>query len=111
MPLLEKARDPKCKEEIYGLILEKIQPPQGIVTNTSPALLRPCLTLLLDDRVEIESGIPYMSSIVLSILQDPRSAETLLAALRHFPFLLYKDPGEYCLYPREPCVMNGRWRT
>jgi WD40 repeat protein len=86
--LLAKIGDPRLKEEIDGLIFEKLQPPLGIVTNTSPALLFSCLELLLDERVEISSGIQYMSSVILSILQDPRSAETLLKALRHFPFYL-----------------------
>jgi adenylate kinase family enzyme len=73
------------KEEIYAQIIEKIQPPQGIVTQVSPALFFPCLRLLLDDRLDFRSGIPYMASVVLSIFQDSRSTRTLLRALEGLP--------------------------
>lgn len=69
------------QDEIGPLIIEKIQPTQGIVTQTSPALLRPCLDLLNDDNFEISSGIAYQSSVILSILQDPRSLEGILFAM------------------------------
>lgn len=69
------------QEEIAPLIIEKIQPPMGIVTQTSPALLRPCLELLKDERFDISSGIAYQSSVILSILRDPRSIEGLLHAM------------------------------
>ncbi len=83
--LLVKARDPEKREEIFPFIIEKIQPPMGIVEHTSPALLRPCLQLLMEDQIEIESGVQYNASVILSILQDPRSTETLLKALERFP--------------------------
>ncbi|MBN2246651.1 MAG: hypothetical protein JW755_12475 [Candidatus Aminicenantes bacterium] len=69
------------QDEISSLIIEKIQPPTGIVTHTSPGLLHPCLDLLKDDRFDICSGIAYQSSVILSILQDPRSTEGLLQAM------------------------------
>jgi len=88
--LLSAAADRPNKEEIYGAIGEKIQPPMGIVTNISSAMLFPCLRLLLDPRLEVESGIPYLSSVILSVLRDPRSAQTLLRGLKRFPLSLTK---------------------
>jgi len=83
--LLEKAENKEKREEILPLVIEKIMPPMGIVTETSPALLRPCLRLLLDKKIEIDSGIQYNASVILSILQDPRSIETMLNAIDRFP--------------------------
>jgi hypothetical protein len=80
----------KRREEAYGLILEKIQPPLGIVTHIPRALFFPCLKLLLDDRIDPGSGIPYLASLILSVFQDPRSAEPLLQALRRYPRVLTK---------------------
>ncbi|GAH55492.1 unnamed protein product, partial [marine sediment metagenome] len=88
--LLVKAKDPIKKEEVFSLILEKIHPLMGIVTQTSPALLWPCLRLLMDSRIEISSGIQYKASLILSILQDSRSTDTLLKALNRFPLLYSK---------------------
>jgi WD40 repeat protein len=88
--LLVKAKDPIKKEEVFSLILEKIHPLMGIVTQTSPALLWPCLRLLMDSKIEISSGIQYKASLILSILQDSRSTETLLKALNRFPLLYSK---------------------
>jgi hypothetical protein len=95
--LLKKAENRERREEILPLVIEKILPPMGIVTNTSPALLRPCLRLLMDDKIEIESGIQYNASVILSILQDPRSIETLLKAIDHFP-LNYSKLRENLIY-------------
>jgi WD40 repeat protein len=83
--LLREAAAHPHKEEMNGMIVEKIQPPMGIVTQTSPALFFPCLRLLLDRRIDVSSGIPYMASVILSIFQDPRSAESLLQALELYP--------------------------
>jgi len=83
--LLEKAKDAARKEEILALIIDKILPPMGIANQTSPALLRPCLHLLTDSSIDIETGIPYNASVILSILQDLRSTETLLEAMERFP--------------------------
>ena len=80
----------KRREEAYGLILEKIQPPLGIVTHIPRALFFPCLKLLLDDRIDPGSGIPYLASLILSVFQDPRSAEPLLQALLRYPRVLTK---------------------
>lgn len=88
--LLEKAREEEKREDTLPMIIEAILPPMGIVTQTSPALLRPCIRLLLDPLIEIESGIPYNASVILSILQEPRSTEALLDALHHFPLNLSK---------------------
>jgi len=95
--LLEKAEAPEKKAEIYSFIVEKIQPPLGIADQTSPALLRPCLQLLMDSQIEIESGIQYNASVILSILQDPRSVETLLDALNTIP-LNYTKIRENLIY-------------
>ncbi len=83
--LFEKAKDAARKEEILPLIIEKILPPMGIANQTSPALLRPCIRLLMDRTLDIETGIPYNASVILSILQDPRSIEALLEAMERFP--------------------------
>ena len=95
--LLEKAESKEKKEEILPLVIEKMMPPMGIVSETSPALLRPCLRLLLDKKIEIESGIPYNASVILSILQDPRSIETMLNAIDRFP-LNYSKIRENLIY-------------
>jgi len=95
--LLMKAKDTRSQDEIYSLICEKIQPAMGIVTHTSPALLLPCLYLLMDEEIDISSGIQYNASVILSILQDPRSTETLLKALNSFP-LHYSKIRENLIY-------------
>lgn len=95
--LLNKGKDARCRDEIYSLICEKVQPPMGVVTYTSPALLRPCLYLLLDKTIDISSGIQYNASVILSILQDPRSIHALLKALRFFP-LCYSKIRENLVY-------------
>ncbi|MBN2199263.1 MAG: hypothetical protein JW747_05375 [Candidatus Aminicenantes bacterium] len=77
--------DPERAEEAAGRLLEKIHPPLGIVTNTSPALLLPCLMLLNDESLNPDLGIPYAASVILSILRDPRSTAHLFRALRRFP--------------------------
>lgn len=83
--LLERVGIESEKEEAAAAIIEKLQPPMGIVSHLSTALFLPCLRLLEDDSINIQSGIPYMASVVLSLLQDPRSRETLLKALRRYP--------------------------
>ena len=83
--LLEKGKDIKYREEIFSLIVEKIQPSMGIVHLASAALLRPCLRLLMDEEIDISSGIQYAASVILSILRDPRSTKTLLKALSFYP--------------------------
>lgn len=95
--LLEIAETKEKREEILPLVIEKILPPMGIVTETSPALLRPCLRLLLDKKIEIDSGIPYNASVILSILQDPRSIETMLNAIDRIP-LNYSKIRENLIY-------------
>jgi len=83
--LVVASSDLKRREEAYSLILERIQPPLGIVTQIPPALFFPCLRLLLDRRIDPESGIPHLASLILSVFQDPRSAESLLDALARYP--------------------------
>lgn len=83
--LIEDSSFPERREEAYSLLLEMIQPPLGIVTQIPPALFFPCLRLLLDGRIDPASGIPYMASLVLSVLRDERSAGSLLRALDIFP--------------------------
>lgn len=87
---LEKVENGAKSEDIFPLIIEKILPPMGIVNQTSPALLRPCVRLLLNTQIEIESGIQYHASVILSILQDPRSTEAILNALERIPFSFSK---------------------
>jgi hypothetical protein len=77
--------EPAGGEEAAACLLEKIQPPLGIVTNTSPALVLPCLSLLADTELRLESGIPYAASVILSILRDARSSWGLLRALERLP--------------------------
>jgi len=95
--LVAESSDSKRREEAYSLILEKIQPPLGIVTQIPPALFFPCLRLLLDPRIDPESGIPHLASLVLSVFQDPRSSESLLQALAHYP-LGYTKIRENLIY-------------
>jgi HEAT repeat protein len=95
--LVAESSDPKRREEAYSLILERIQPPLGIVTQIPPALFFPCLRLLLDSRIDPESGIPHLASLVLSVFQDPRSSESLLQALSHYP-LGYTKIRENLIY-------------
>ncbi len=83
--LLVASTDHSRREEIYAAVREKIQPPMGIVTHIPPAMFFPCLRLLADPRLDVSSGIPYMASVILSVFQDPRSAETLLRGLERFP--------------------------
>lgn len=83
--LFERAKNKEKRDEILPLVSETILPPMGVVTETSPALLRPCCRLIADEEIDIDSGIPYHASVILSILQDPRSTETLLKAIQRFP--------------------------
>ena len=83
--LLAESSASMRREEAYSLILERIQPPLGIVTQIPPALFFPCLRLLLDGRIDPESGIPHLASLILSVFQDPRSTEALLQAMARFP--------------------------
>ena len=83
--LLQEAAAQPHREEIDSVIVEKMQPPMGLVTHTSPALFFPCLNLLLDKRIDVSSGIPYTASVLLSVFQDPRSASALLQALELYP--------------------------
>jgi len=83
--LIGESLSQERREEAYSLLLEMIQPPLGIVTRIPPAFFYPCLRLLLDRRIDPASGIPYMSSLILSVLQDERSAESLLRGLELFP--------------------------
>jgi PBS lyase HEAT-like repeat len=85
--LLRRARMAGLGEEALPLIAEKIQPAEGIVTNTSPALVRPCLRLLVEEDLDILSGVPYYASMILSILKDPRSSSGLLKALGACPVI------------------------
>ena len=84
--LLSKAEDPEKCEEIFSLIIQNIQPPQGIATQTSPALLMPCLRLLMENSIDVSSGIQYQASVILSVLKDIRSTEVLIKALSFYPF-------------------------
>lgn len=82
---LTRAQQGDSPEDYFSLIAERIQPEMGIVDRTSPALLRPCIMLLNNPRVPLDSGIPYQASVILSILQDPRSTATLLQSLKKIP--------------------------
>ncbi len=84
--LLIKSRSEFPEEDIFPLIIQKLTPPTGVVTEISPAYLRPSMRLLLDDSIDVASGIPYAASVILSVLQDIRSTETILAALERYPF-------------------------
>jgi hypothetical protein len=84
--LLSKRNDAEKCEEIFSMIIQKIQPSQGIVTQTSPALLIPCLRLLSDDSIDVSSGVQYHASVTLGILKDIRSTQTLRKALTSYPF-------------------------
>jgi hypothetical protein len=86
--LLMLSEIPSKKEEGASLIGDKIYPSTGVVAEISPALLRPCTELLGNDRIDVSSGIPYRASVIISILQDPRSTKTLLNALKNFPLQL-----------------------
>ncbi len=88
--LIEESLSQDRREEATSLLLEMIQPPLGIVTQIPPAFFFPCLRLLLERRIDPASGIPYMSSLILSVLQDERSGESLLRALERFPLRLTK---------------------
>lgn len=82
---LKKAESHGRDLEQQALIIEKIRPPMGIVTHTSPALLRPCSYLLMDARIDAASGIPYNAALILSILQDIRCTQICLSALEKYP--------------------------
>ena len=88
--LVQESTSARRREEAYGLILERIQPPLGIVTHIPRALFFPCLKLLLDERIDPGSGIPYLASLILSVFQDPRSAEPMLRALECYPRVFTK---------------------
>ena len=82
------SENPSKREECASLIREKIYPPTGVVTEISPALLRPCTELLRNRKIDVSSGIHYRASVILSVLRDPRSTEALLKALETFPLHL-----------------------
>lgn len=82
---LIKAGQSSQPDDSYSIILEQLKPDMGVVDYTSPALLRPCLSLLINTDLPLESGIQYTASVILSILNDPRCTETLLECLKLFP--------------------------
>jgi hypothetical protein len=55
------------------------------VAPWSDGLLRPAMELLLDPDLDVKTGIQYRVTDVLAALRDPRSAESLVAALRRWP--------------------------
>jgi WD40 repeat protein len=83
--LLKQAKHEAIKEESCDQIREKIFPSTGVVSDISPALLRPCIHLLNNKNIDVSSGIPYRASVILSILQDSRSTKALLKALKELP--------------------------
>lgn len=93
--LLTLAGNPDQSEECWGLICEKLHPPMGIVTHTSPSLLRPCLMLLSKD-IDPASGIHFQASVILGILQDPRSTRTILSCLSRLPLAATKIRENLC---------------
>ncbi len=95
--LVEKAKDRNQEEEVFSLVVEKIQPPMGIVTLATSSFLRPCLHLLKEESLNISSGIQHAAAVMLSILQDSRSVETLLEAMSRFP-LHYSKIRENLIY-------------
>ena len=103
--LLDRAKVPDRREEVYALIVQKLHPPMGIVTEISTAFLRPCVRLLLLDDIDISSGIQYNASVILSVLRDIRSSDALLSALSLFP-VQYTKIRENLIYTlgnlREP---------
>lgn len=88
--LLQKSKDVNKRDECYFLITEKIHPPMGVATLTPPSFLYPCSQLLMDNDIEISSGIQYQASVILSVLQDTRSVEILKKAMDRFPLYLSK---------------------
>lgn len=95
--LVEQAKDRNREEEVFSLVVEKIQPPMGIVTLATSSFLRPCLRLLMEESLNISSGIQHAAAVMLSILQDSRSTETLLEAMGRFP-LHYSKIRENLIY-------------
>jgi WD40 repeat protein len=108
--LLASARDLTRREEAYALIIQKLHPPTGVVTEVSPAWLRPCMRLLSDDSLDVGSGIPYTASVLLSVLRDTRSTECLLRAMDLYP-VRYTKIRENLLYAlgnlKEPGVVRA----
>jgi len=112
--LLVSASNPNQREEAYALIIQKLHPPTGVVAEVSPALLRPCMSLLLDESLDVDSGIPYTASVILSVLRDTRSTECLLKALDVFP-ARYTKIRENLFYTlgsiKEPGVVRAAARV
>ncbi len=88
--LLEEASAPDRRDEAYAAIMDRLQPPMGIVTELPMSLFLPSLRLLLAPEVDVSSGIPYMASVALSIFKDSRSARVLIEALEHYPLACTK---------------------
>lgn len=82
---LDEAFGSDQKDEASAAIIERLQPPMGIVTELPMALFLPSLSLLLNPEVEITTGIPYAASVALSIFNDSRSARALSQALERYP--------------------------
>jgi hypothetical protein len=103
--ILGKTQDPGLLQESYARIIQTLHPATGDVAEISPAYLRPCMRLLLDDSIPVDSGIPYTASVLLSVLHDRRSTTTILAALNKYP-ARYTKIRENLLYAlgtmREP---------
>ncbi|MGB2905966.1 MAG: WD40 repeat domain-containing protein [Candidatus Aminicenantaceae bacterium] len=112
--LLAAAQDLTRREEAYSLILQNLHPPTGVVTEISPAWLRPCMRLLMDASLDVGSGIPYTASVILSVLRDIRSTESLLKALDLYPVRTTKI-RENLLYTlgnlKEPCLVQAAGRV
>jgi len=85
--LFRKLKTSADKEAIYQTIIEKWQPPMGIVANLSPSLFFLSLYLLILPEVELSSGLQHAAAVSLSLFRDQRSADYLLYALEKLPII------------------------
>jgi len=67
---------------VYSIISEKIPSSIAALSKIPGALLRPCLDILIDQDIDIASGLQYDASDILGSLVDLRATDVLIKKLK-----------------------------
>ena len=84
-PLLADLTDSRQRDEVRDFISEQLNIAKGAAASMPCILLRPCIEILLNHKIDISTGMQFEVSGILGKLKDLRSADALLAALDLYP--------------------------
>jgi WD40 repeat protein len=79
--ILNDLKSSQARGEVYSIISERMPSSIGSLSKIPSALLRPCLDILVNQDIEITSGLPYYVSDILGSLVDVRATEVLIQVL------------------------------